>query len=353
MRIWEINQAILKSEVRNSQSEIPISLYSPPVTRVLITGIAGQDGSYLAERLLAGGDTVFGLVRPGGSIERISHLTGSIGLLEEDLLDEVSLVAALARVRPEEVYNLAGFSFVPGSFSAPVVNGELNGLCVARLLEAIRHVDPRIRFYQASSSEMFGSVPTSPQEESTPFQPRTPYGAAKLYAYWTTVAFRRSYGMFAVSGILYNHESPRRPPQFVTRKITLAAARIAAGLETELRLGDLDARRDWGFAGDHVRAMPLMLRRDQPRDFVIGTGESHSVRDFVEEAFAMLDLDWRRHVVSDPALARPGDVPSLVADSRRAREELGWEPEVDFRRLVRMMVEADVALVQESLKARV
>jgi GDPmannose 4,6-dehydratase len=321
------------------------------VRRVLITGIAGQDGSYLAEHLAAAGDAVFGLARPGGSTERIAHLEGSIQLVEGNLLDETSLVSLLTQVAPEEVYNLAGFSFVPGSFSAPVANGELNGLCVPRLLEAIRRVDPRIRFYQASSSETFGGVAESPQEESTPFQPRTPYGAAKLYAYWTTVAFRRTYGMYAVSGILYNHESPRRRPEFVTRKITLAAARIAAGLETRLALGDQEARRDWGFAGDYVRAMPLMLRQGEPRDYVIGTGESHSVREFVEEAFSMLGLDWQRHVVSDPSLTRPGDVRSLVANPRRAREELGWEPRVRFRELIRMMVKADVERVRKECEA--
>ncbi len=312
--------------------------------RALITGIAGQDGSYLAEHLLESGDRVFGIARTGGSTARIDHLLGSIELVEADLSSEESLHAVLSAVEPDEVYNLAGYSFVPGSFSSPVLNGEINGLSVARLLEAIRRVDPRIRFYQASSSEMFGSVPISPQRETTPFQPRTPYGAAKLYAHWTTVAFRRSYGMHAVSGILFNHESPRRGPEFVTRKITLAAARVAAGLQSELKLGDLDARRDWGFSGDYVRAMPAMLRRDPPGDYVLGTGESHSVREFLEEAFALVGLDWKRHVVVDAALHRPGDVASLVADPRRAREELAWSPTVGFRELVRRMVEADVAL---------
>ena len=314
--------------------------------RALITGIAGQDGSYLAEHLLAGGDEVWGIARPGGETSRIAHLLDSIELVAADLSDDRSLADALRAVRPDEVYNLAGSSFVPDSVSAPLLNGELNGLCVARLLEAIRQTDPRIRFYQASSSEMFGSVPTSPQDESTPFQPRSPYGAAKLYGHWTTSAFRRNHGIFAVSGILYNHESPRRRPEFVTRKITLGAVRIAAGLQDHLRLGDLEALRDWGFAGDYVRAMARMLRQPEPRDYVLGTGESHSVGDFVEEVFAILGLDWRRHVVVDPTLLRPGDVQSLVANSRLAREQLGWKPNVGFRELVRMMVEADVARVK-------
>jgi GDPmannose 4,6-dehydratase len=314
--------------------------------RALITGIAGQDGSYLAEHLLAQGDEVWGIARPGGGTSRIAHLLDSIELAPADLFDVRSIAEALRRVQPDEVYNLAGSSFVPDSFSDPLSNGELNGLCVARLLEAIRRTNPRIRFYQASSSEMFGAVSISPQDESTPFQPRSPYGAAKLYGHWTTSAFRRNYGIFAVCGILYNHESPRRSANFVTRKITLGAARIAAGLQDHLQLGDLGALRDWGFAGDYVCAMPQMLRRPEPRDYVIGSGESHSVRDFVEEAFAALGLDWRRHVVVDPTLLRPGDVQSLLANPRLAREQLGWKPAVGFRELVRMMVKADVAQVE-------
>lgn len=315
--------------------------------RALITGINGQDGSYLAEHLLEHDYRVHGLVRRASerNHERIAHLLDDIELYNGDLLDQTSLVSAVREVRPHEIYNLAAQSFVPASFSQPVLTGEFNGLGVTRLLDAIRLVDPRIRFYQASSSEMFGNVETAPQDENTKFQPRSPYGVAKLYGHWITVNFRESYGLYAVSGILFNHESPRRGTEFVTRKITLTAARIAAGLQKTLRLGNLDARRDWGFTGDYVQAMRLMLQQAEPKDYVIGTGESHSVREFVEETFRILNLDWREHVVVDPALSRPVDVDSLVANPRRARAELGWKPEVDFRGLVRMMVEADVALV--------
>lgn len=315
--------------------------------RALITGINGQDGSYLAEHLLARDYLVHGLVRRASerNHERIAHLLDDIELFNGDLLDQTSLVSALREIRPHEIYNLAAQSFVPASFSQPVLTGEFNGLGVTRLLDAVRIVDPKIRFYQASSSEMFGNVETSPQNETTKFQPRSPYGVAKLYGHWITVNFRESYGLYAVSGILFNHESPRRGREFVTRKITLTAARIAAGLQKTLRLGNLESRRDWGYSGDYVEAMRLMLQQAAPRDYVIGTGESHSVREFVEEAFRVLDLDWRDYVVVDPALSRPADVDSLVADSRRARAELGWEPAVDFRGLVRMMVEADVRLV--------
>ena len=315
--------------------------------RALITGINGQDGSYLAEHLLDRGYRVHGLVRRASerSHERIAHLLEDIELVNGDLLDQTSLVSALREIRPHEVYNLAAQSFVPASFSQPVLTGEFNGLGVTRLLDAIRIVDPKIRFYQASSSEMFGNVETAPQDERTKFQPRSPYGVAKLYGHWITVNFRESYGLYAVSGILFNHESPRRGTEFVTRKITLSAARIAAGLQKTMRLGNLDARRDWGYTGDYVRAMRMMLQQDEPQDYVIGTGQSHSVREFVEEAFGILDLDWRRHVSVDPALSRPADVDSLVANPHRAATELGWKPTVDFRGLVRMMVEADVALV--------
>lgn len=315
--------------------------------RALITGINGQDGSYLAEHLLERGYRVHGLVRRASerSHDRIAHLLDDIELVNGDLLDQTSLVSALREIRPQEVYNLAAQSFVPASFSQPVLTGEFNGLGVTRLLDAIRIVDPKIRFYQASSSEMFGNVESAPQDELTKFQPRSPYGVAKLYGHWITVNFRESYGLYAVSGILFNHESPRRGTEFVTRKITLSAARIAAGLQKTLRLGNLEARRDWGYTGDYVRAMRMMLQQDEPRDYVIGTGQSHSVREFVEEAFALLNLDWRRHVSPDPALSRPADVDSLVANPQRATKELGWKPTVDFRGLVRMMVEADVALV--------
>ena len=315
--------------------------------RALISGINGQDGSYLAEHLLEQGYRVYGLVRRASvrNYERISHLLDSIELANGDLLDQTSLISALRDTEPDEVYNLAAQSFVPASFSQPVLTGEFNGLGVTRFLDAIRIVNPKIRFYQASSSEMFGNVETAPQDETTKFQPRSPYGVAKLYGHWITVNFRESYGMYAVSGILFNHESPRRGAEFVTRKITLAAARIAAGLQKTLRLGNLEARRDWGFTGDYVKAMRLMLQQETPKDYVIGTGESHSVREFMEETFAVLGLDWRDHVQIDSSLSRPADVDFLVADSTRARRELGWTPTVSFRELVRMMVEADVELV--------
>jgi GDPmannose 4,6-dehydratase len=314
----------------------------------LITGANGQDGSYLAEHLLEEGYRVYGLVRRASarSFQRLSHLLEKIELVAGDLLDQTSLITALREVEPAEVYNLAAQSFVPASFSQPVLTGEFNGLGVTRLLDAIRMVNPRIRFYQASSSEMFGNVETSPQDELTKFQPRSPYGVAKLYGHWITVNFRESYGMYAVSGILFNHESPRRGAEFVTRKVTLGAARIAAGLQKELRLGNLDARRDWGFTGDYVRAMRLMLQQETPQDYVIGTGETHSVREFVELAFELLGLDWKEFVVIDPALSRPADVEQLFANPARARAELGWTPTVSFRELVKMMVEADVELVR-------
>ena len=318
----------------------------------LITGINGQDGSYLAEHLLEEGYKVYGLVRRASarSFQRLSHLLERIELVAGDLLDQTSLITALREVEPAEVYNLAAQSFVPASFSQPVLTGEFNGLGVTRLLDAIRMVNSRIRFYQASSSEMFGNVDTSPQDELTKFQPRSPYGVAKLYGHWITVNFRESYGMYAVSGILFNHESPRRGAEFVTRKVTLGAARIAAGLQKELRLGNLEARRDWGFTGDYVRAMRLMLQQETPQDYVIGTGEMHSVREFVELAFELLGLDWKDHVVVDPALSRPADVDQLFANPARARAELGWTPTVSFRELVRMMVDSDVELVRRDAR---
>ncbi|HEY7112896.1 MAG TPA: GDP-mannose 4,6-dehydratase [Thermoanaerobaculia bacterium] len=314
----------------------------------LITGVNGQDGSYLAEHLLEEGYRVYGLVRRASarSFQRLSHLLEKIELVAGDVLDQTSLITALRDVEPEEVYNLAAQSFVPASFSQPVLTGEFNGLGVTRLLDAIRMVNPRIRFYQASSSEMFGNVETSPQDEQTKFQPRSPYGVAKLYGHWITVNFRESYGMYAVSGILFNHESPRRGAEFVTRKVTLGAARIAAGLQKDLHLGNLEARRDWGFTGDYVRAMRLMLQQAEPQDYVIGTGETHSVREFVELAFELLGLDWKDYVVVDPSLSRPADVDQLFANPARARAELGWTPTVSFRELVKMMVEADVELVR-------
>jgi GDPmannose 4,6-dehydratase len=317
----------------------------------LITGINGQDGSYLAEHLLGQGYKVYGLVRRTSirNLERVSHLLEQIELLNGDLLDQNSLINAVAEAQPDEIYNLAAQSFVPASFSQPVLTGEFTALGVTRMLEAVRIVNQKIRFYQASSSEMFGKVQSVPQDEETKFHPRSPYGVAKLYGHWITVNFRESYGMYAVSGILFNHESPRRGTEFVTRKITLAAARIAAGKQKELRLGNLDARRDWGFTGDFVEAMRLMLQQDEPQDFVIGTGATHTVQEFVDAAFGHVGLDWRRHVVIDPKLVRPAEVDLLISNPRRAREELGWTPKVSFAELVRMMVDADVALLQRGV----
>ncbi|HEX9303729.1 MAG TPA: GDP-mannose 4,6-dehydratase [Thermoanaerobaculia bacterium] len=313
----------------------------------LITGINGQDGSYLAEHLLEQGYKVFGLVRRTSirNLERVAHLLEQLELLNGDLLDQNSLINAVAEAQPDEIYNLAAQSFVPASFSQPVLTGEFTALGVTRMLEAVRIVNQKIRFYQASSSEMFGKVQSVPQDEQTKFHPRSPYGVAKLYGHWITVNFRESYGMYAVSGILFNHESPRRGTEFVTRKITLAAARIAAGKQKDLKLGNLDARRDWGFTGDFVEAMRLMLQQAEPQDYVIGTGETHTVLDFVEAAFAHVGLDWRKHVVIDPKLVRPAEVDLLISNPRRAREELGWTPKVSFHELVRMMVDADVRLV--------
>ena len=311
----------------------------------LITGITGQDGSYLAELLLAQGYQVVGLLRRTSttSIERIGHIQDRLTLVSGDLTDEVSLINLLREYRPREVYNLAAQSFVQVSWSQPVLTGETTALGVTRLLDAIRIVDPGIRFYQASSSEMFGRVRQVPQDEATPFYPRSPYGVAKVYGHWITVNYRESYGLFAASGILFNHESPRRGLEFVTRKVTHGAARIAAGLQDELRLGNLDARRDWGYAGDYVRAMAAMLQRDEPRDYVIATGQTHSVRELCEVAFGALGLSWEDHVVTDPSLLRPAEVDLLVGDATRAEHELGWRADVDFYRLIEMMVAADRA----------
>jgi GDPmannose 4,6-dehydratase len=313
----------------------------------LITGIAGQDGSYLSEHLLSLGYRVHGLLRPGGSgrTARIAHLHGRLELHEVSLSDGDALGRLVGATRPDEIYNLAGESFVPSSSAEPARAEELESLAVANLLAAIRRTRADIHFYQASTSEMFGKVARFPQEETTPFEPRNPYGVAKLSAHRLTVDARSAHGLFAVSGILFNHESPRRGEQFVTRKITLAAARIAAGRQKTLALGNLDARRDWGFSGDYVRAMWMMLQREKPVDYVVGSGEARSVRDFAAAAFARVGLDWREHVVEDGTLRRPGEVDRLVADPRRARAELGWSAEVGFDELVKMMVEADVALV--------
>jgi GDPmannose 4,6-dehydratase len=317
--------------------------------RALITAITGQDGSYLAEFLLEKGYEVIGMVRRTSTInfERIRHIQDRITLVQGDLLDQSSLIDILREHRPHEVYNLAAQSFVPTSFKQPVLTGEFTALGVTRLLEAIRLVDPTIRFYQASSSEMFGKVREVPQNENTPFHPRSPYGVAKVYAHWITVNYRESYGMFAVSGICFNHESPRRGLEFVTRKITYTAAKIKLGLAHELRLGNLEARRDWGYAPDYVRAMWLMLQQDEPEDYVIATGETHSVREFVELAFDYLGLDWKKYVVVDPALYRPADVDLLVGDATKARTKLGWAPSVTFEQLVKIMVDADLELVKQ------
>jgi GDPmannose 4,6-dehydratase len=315
----------------------------------LVTGVTGQDGSYLAEFLLEKGYTVIGMVRRTSTInfERIAHIQDKIEIVQGDLLDQMSLIEILHQYRPSEIYNLAAQSFVPTSFNQPVLTGEFTALGVTRMLEAIRLVDPKIRFYQASSSEMFGKVVEVPQRESTPLYPRSPYGVAKVYGHWITVNYRESYNLFGCSGILFNHESPRRGLEFVTHKITHAAARIKLGLASELRLGNLEARRDWGFAGDYVRAMWLMLQQDTPDDYVVATGETHSVEEFVEETFSYLDLDWRQYVVQDPKFYRPAEVDLLVGDPSKAGRVLGWEPNVDFRGLVRLMVDADLAALKK------
>ena len=312
--------------------------------RALITGITGQDGSYLAELLLAEGYEVIGLVRRSSTlaIERIRHIQDQITLVSGDLVDEVSLINVLRECRPREVYNLAAQSFVQTSWTQPVLTGEVTALGVTRILDAIRIVDPEIRFYQASSSEMFGRVHSVPQDEHTPFYPRSPYGVAKVYGHWITVNYRESYNLHASSGILFNHESPRRGLEFVTRKVTNGAARIKAGLDTELRLGNLDAQRDWGYAADYVRAMWAMLQRDTPDDYVVATGETHSVRELCEVAFKAAGLDYEDHVVIDPSFIRPAEVDLLVGDSSKAHRELGWKCEVDFYGLVEMMVAADI-----------
>jgi len=314
------------------------------VKRALITGITGQDGSYLAELLLSKEYEVHGVVRRASTekFDRISHIKSQVTLHQADLLDQRSLVLAIERSEPTEVYNLAAQSFVPTSWAQPILTGEFTGLGVTRVLEGIRQVDPTIRFYQASSSEMFGKVKSSPQDETTPFHPRSPYGVAKVYGHFITVNYRESYDMYAVSGILFNHESPRRGLEFVTRHVSNGAARISLGLAERLPIGNLDAERDWGFAGDYVDAMWRMLQRDEPADYVIGTGIPHSVRDVCRIAFEHLGLDWERHVDVDPDRFRPAEVDHLMADSSRARDELGWEPSVRFEDLVRMMVDADI-----------
>ncbi len=323
------------------------------VRRALITGITGQDGSYLAELLLEKGYEVTGIVRRASApnLWRIEHLLDRIVLRPADLLDQLSLIRVIADVRPHEIYNLAAMSFVPASWDQPMLTGEFNAQGVTRMLEAVRHVDPAIRFYQASSSEMFGKVREVPQTELTPFYPRSPYGVSKVFAHYITVNYRESYDLFAVSGILFNHESPRRGLEFVTRKVTDAVARIKLGLTDTLRLGNLDAQRDWGFAGDYVYAMWLMLQQERAEDYVISTGEAHSVRTLVEIAFGHVDLDWTKHVRIDPSLLRPAEVDHLIGDSTKARTALGWAPTIDFPALVGMMVDADLARISAATSA--
>jgi len=317
--------------------------------KALISGITGQDGSYLAEFLLEKGYEVYGMVRRSSTenFERIAHLTDKVTLLQADLLDQLSLIKLMEEVQADEIYNLAAMSFVPTSWTQPMLTGEFTAIGVTRMLEAMRQVCPKAKFYQASSSEMFGKVREVPQNELTPFHPRSPYGAAKAYGHYITINYRESYGLFAVSGILFNHESPRRGKEFVTRKISDGVARIKLGLSRELRMGNLDAARDWGFAGDYVKAMWLMLQQEKADDYVIATGIAHSVKDFIELAFEHVKLDWKKFVVQDPQFIRPAEVDHLLGDSSKARKTLGWKPSVDFAGLVRMMVDADLAKLKQ------
>ena len=320
------------------------------MSTALITGITGQDGSYLAEFLLSKGYRVIGMVRRASTVtyERIQHLLDDITIIQGDLTDQGSLLAMLEEYKPDEIYNLAAQSFVPTSWNQPVLTADVTALGVTRLLEAIRFINPKIKFYQASSSEMFGKVLEVPQRETTPFYPRSPYGVAKVYSHWITVNYRESFNMFAVSGILFNHESPRRGLEFVTRKISDGVARIKLGLSKELRLGNLESRRDWGFAGDYVRAMWLMLQQEQPDIYVVGTGETHSIREFCKLAFSHVGLDYEQYVVQDPLYYRPAEVDELVADPRKAGNILGWEPTMNFRQLVQTMVDADMKRLKKS-----
>jgi GDPmannose 4,6-dehydratase len=317
--------------------------------RALITGVTGQDGSYLAELLLEKGYHVVGIVRRASTenFERIAHLRGHIELRQADLLDQLSLIDVLKAVQPTEIYNLAAMSFVPTSWQQPVLTAEFDAIGVTRMLEAVRLVVPGARFYQASSSEMFGKVRETPQRETTPFHPRSPYGVAKVYGHYITVNYRESYDLFACSGILFNHESPRRGREFVTREVTEGVARIALGQATELTIGNLDARRDWGFAGDYVDAMWRMLQQPAADDYVVATGEAHSVRELIETAFAVVGIDWQDHVRQDPALLRPAEVEHLIGDASKAQRELGWSPRVSFAALVEMMVRADLDRLRE------
>jgi len=320
--------------------------------RALITGITGQDGSYLAELLLEKGYEVFGIVRRSSteSFERLNHIKGRLHLIQADLTDQVSVIAALHDVRPREVYNLAAQSFVPTSWNQPILTGDVTALGVTRVLEAIRVVDSSIRFYQASSSEMFGLAQETPQNEKTPFHPRSPYGVAKVYGHWITVNYRESYGIFAVSGILFNHESPRRGLEFVTRKITDGVARIKLGLQDELRLGNLDAKRDWGYAKDYVRVMWLMLQQDEPDDYVVSSGKTHTVREYCQAAFGHVGLDWEKYVEVDTEFYRPAEVHVLLGDSSKARENFGWGPESSFEDLIKLMVDSDLQRVENEPK---
>jgi GDPmannose 4,6-dehydratase len=312
--------------------------------KALITGITGQDGSYLAELLLEKGYDVYGMVRRSSmeKFDRIEHIKEKIKIRQADLLDQFSIIKLLDEIRPQEVYNLAAMSFVPTSWNQPVLTAEFTAVGVTRMLEAIRAIDTKIRFYQASSSEMFGKVKEIPQSEKTPFHPRSPYGVAKVYGHWITVNYRESYDIFGASGILFNHESPRRGIEFVTRKVTHNAAKIKLGITNELRMGNLDAKRDWGYAGDYVKAMWLMLQQDEPDNYVVATGETHSVRDLVEAAFTYLDLDYKKYVIVDEKYIRPAEVDLLIGDSSKAKKILGWEPQVSFDGIVKMMVDADM-----------
>lgn len=318
--------------------------------KALITGITGQDGSYLAELLLSKGYEVYGMVRRTSTVyyERIRHIQKDLHIIQGDMGDLSSLITAISSIQPDEVYNLAAQSFVPTSWNQPVFTGDITGLGVTRILDAIRTVNPEIRFYQASSSEMFGKVREVPQSENTPFYPRSPYGVAKVYGHWITINYRESYDMFACSGILFNHESPRRGMEFVTRKVTYHAAKIKLGLANEIRIGNTDAKRDWGFAGDYVNAMWLMLQQDEPDDYVVSTDETHSVERLLEVAFDCVNLNWKDYAVQDPRFMRPAEVDLLVGDSSKTREKLGWEPKVSFEELIAMMVESDMQKLKEN-----
>ena len=320
----------------------------------LITGVTGQDGSYLAEFLLSKGYKVFGTVRRNSTenFERINHLKNKIELLEVDLLDQMSIISALKKAKPQEVYNLAAQSFVPTSWDQPVLTGEFTGLGVTKMLEGIREINPKIKFYQASSSEMFGKVMEVPQKESTPFYPRSPYGVAKVYGHFITVNYRESYNMFAVSGILFNHESPRRGKEFVTRKVTDAVARIKLGLQKNIQMGNLDAKRDWGFAGDYVRAMWLMLQQKQAKDYVVATGQTHTVKDMLKIAFEHVGLDYKQYVKINKKFIRPAEVELLLGDPKKAKRDLKWKPEVSFKKMIQMMVDADMERVAVEIKMK-